>query len=165
MERSGKAFEMLKTLAAEEGLPLDKLEEYAFGGKRNPKRCESIVRNAPYEWKKAVLLLLLLYFFGNLARVRRILGYRDDYSPLSRNFMRRLLWQHCNRFYINKNYCIFCDEYIDFNTEDLHFGQYEHLVIVHFRSLLVGPRDYAGLSDEEAVKRLQSLRKYFAGER
>jgi len=164
MERGGKVFEMLAALAAEEGLSLSDAEKYAFKEGRNPRKYELIMRGAPYEWKKGVLLLLLLYFYGNLSRVRRILGYGETYTPLSRNFMRQLLWRYCGRFYVNKNYCIFCDEYIDFNTEDLHFGQYEHLVLHHFRQLLVGPRDYGGLSNEEAIRRLQSLRKYFAGE-
>ena len=154
----------LRSLLEEVGLNPNEIEKYAFSGK-NPRRMAFIVKNAPYEWQKGMLLLLLLYFFQDTRKVKRILGYSDEAPLLRRNFFRSLLWKYCDKFYTGENYCNFCREYINFNTRDLHFGQYEHLVLYHFRQLLVGPRDYAGLCDEEAIKRLQSLRKYFAGER
>jgi len=165
MRGNDKPSVMLKHLLESVGIDINEAEKYAFSKERNPRRMTFIVKNAPYEWQKGALLLLLLYFFQDVMKVKRILGYSDHSPTLKRSFFRELLWKYCDRFYVNKNYCIFCEEFIDFDTEDLHFGQYEHLVLHHFRMLLVRAEDYRHLSDEERVRRLQSLRKYFAGER
>ncbi|MCD6214285.1 MAG: hypothetical protein J7J46_04820 [Candidatus Desulfofervidus sp.] len=165
MRRAGKPFELLKMLAEEAGLPLDKLEDYAFGREENPVRYEWVAAKAKREWKRGTLMLLLLYFFDKVARVKRILGYRDNSPHYDRNFFRELLWQYADRFFLDGNYCIFCDERVDFSAEDPHFGRYLHLVTTHFPQLLVGKHDYKRLSEDKAIEKLQSLRKYFAGER
>ena len=165
MKRTGKAFEMLQTLCEEAGLPLNKLEDYAFGREKNPIRYEWVATKAKREWKQGVLMLLLLYFFDKVARVKRILGYKDNIPRYDRKFFRDLLLQYADRFFLDGNYCIFCDERVSFSAEDPHFGRYLHLVTTHFPQLLIGKLDYKGLSEDRAIEKLRSLRKYFAGER
>ena len=176
MEERSKPLEMLKKLASAHRLDLSKADEYAFKREKNPRREDAIVRNAEYEKPKALLLLLLLYFWNDVVRVKRILGYSDRNPRLSREFFRKLLWKYCDEFFEEskeillpfegkreRNHCIFCGEDVELEAADKHFARYEHLILHHFRKLLVSSRDYAGLSNKEAVKKLQSLRKYFAG--
>jgi len=165
MEERSKPLEMLKKLASALRLDLSKADDYAFKREKNPRREDAIVRNAEYEKPKALLLLLLLYFWNDVVRVKRILGYSDRNPRLSREFFRKLLWKYCDEFFEEskelfpsfggkreRNYCIFCGEDVELEAADKHFARYEHLILHHYRKLLVSSRDYAGLINEEAVK-------------
>jgi len=158
----------LRELLEEVGMDIGEVEKYAFGEK-NPRRLTFIVRNAPYESQKGVLLLLLLYFYQDLTKIKKILGYSKYAYALNREFFRNLLWKYCSEFYeikpTGETICRFCQKPPEEYYKDPHFRLYQHLALNHFRTLLIGRYDYKGLSTEEAIKRLQSLRRYFAGER
>jgi len=178
MEVSRKPWEMLEKLAEALRFDLSKADDYAFKRRKKTRREEAIVRYAQYEEPKGVFLLLLLYFYTDISKVKRVLGYADRNPSLSRSFFRELLWKYADAFFEEttepmtignktldgevkeKNYCIFCGKKVKLEAYDKHHARYEHLVIHHFRQLLVTNRDFAGLSEEEKVKKLQALRRY-----
>jgi len=132
---------LLAYLLEQEGLRLEEADSIAYGESQPSRRLEGVLALAPFEWKRGVLLLLLTYRYQSLGRVKRILGYSRTYTQrLNKNFLRNLLLKWADKFFLQRNHCILCDEWVELPKGDEHFEKYQHLLLVHFRNLLSTPQ-------------------------
>ena len=135
-----KADQFLAYLLQEEGLTLQQADEIAFGEAKPSPLLKLVFKRAQFEWKSGTLLLLLAYRYRSVTALKRFLGYSRTYPLLNKDSLRNLLLKWADKFFLQKNYCIFCDEYVELPKGDEHWERYLHLLLHHFQFLQNTPK-------------------------